>query len=386
MTHKSNKNSNTQPGTINEITGIADTFSSFAIIGLFVLAVFYTLFLAADFMIPVCAAILLNLIFSPIVRYLDKVGIKSAFGAAIVVLGLMGVIIGGFYSLSDPVTDWVSRIPNISKQIEDKVSLIRKPIENVKKASEEVEKITDVENKGQNSQEVVVKKPSLLSRLFGSLRYVVMQMSFVFILLYFLLSVSDMFKRKLIKVIPKLKNKLKAERVTAQIETSISHYLFTITVINVGLGISITIGLFLIGMPNPLLWGIMATLLNFIPYVGSIAGIIIVGIVSLIAFDDITHALISPAIYAALDILEGQIITPAVLSKRLTLNPVIVFVSVAFWAWFWGIAGALMAVPLIVIIKIICDHVEGLQSLGEFLSGDQKNAFVVASEKWDEKA
>lgn len=373
-----------QKDVSNELINFANTFSSFAIIGLFTLAVFYTLHFTADLMIPVCAAILLNLIFSPTVRYLDKLGIKPVFGAAVIVLLLTTTIIGGFYSLSEPVKDWVSRIPDFSQQIDNKVSIIKEPIENVQKASEEVEKITEVENDTNKSQEVVVKKPSLLSRLFGSLRYVAVQLAFILILLYFLLSVGDMFKHKLIKVIPRLKDKMKAERITTQIETSISHYLFTITVINVGLGIAIAAMLYLIEMPNPLLWGIMATLLNFVPYIGSIAGIVIVGTASLITYDSIAQALLAPAVYAALDILEAQLITPAILSQRLTLNPVVVFLAVAFWAWFWGIPGALMAVPLIVIIKIVCDYVEGLHALGEFLSGNQKKSFLRASENWDD--
>ncbi len=373
----------TRPAGKGDLLEMAKSASSFAVIGLFILACFYTLYLTADFMIPVAIAIMLNLILSPIPRFLGRHGVRPSISAAIVVISLMGLFIGAFYSLAEPMADWIGRIPEISKNLENKAAVLKKPIEDVQKASEKVEKIADVEDNKNASAEVVVKKPSLLSKLFGSLRYFAVQMALIFVLLYFMLAVGDLFKRKLIKVMPSLPDKLKAERITTEIEVSISRYLFTITLINAGLGAATGLGLYLIDMPNPLLWGIMAALLNFVPYLGAIAGIVIVGIVAMMTFDNVSHALLAPAIYAGLDILEAQIITPAILSQRLTLNPVVVFLTVAFWAWFWGVPGALMAVPLLVILKIICDHIESLQAIGEFLGGDKKHRLAVASQKWD---
>jgi predicted PurR-regulated permease PerM len=117
------------------------------------------------------------------------------------------------------------------------------------------------------------------------------------------------------------------------------------------------------------MWGVMAMLLNFVPYLGAAVGIVVVLIAGLVTFDSLSQALMAPAIYAGFNIIESQIVTPVVLGRRLTLNSVIVFLSVGFWGWIWGVPGALMAVPLLVILKVLCDHISQLSALGEFLSG-----------------
>jgi predicted PurR-regulated permease PerM len=122
-------------------------------------------------------------------------------------------------------------------------------------------------------------------------------------------------------------------------------------------------------MPNPILWGVMAAALNYIPYVGALVGIVIVAIVALVSLPSPGAALLPPALYFVTTIIEGQFLTPALVGKRLEMNTVVVFLAVAFWGWLWGVLGALMAVPILVSIRVLCDHLESLSSLGEFLSG-----------------
>ncbi len=126
-------------------------------------------------------------------------------------------------------------------------------------------------------------------------------------------------------------------------------------------------------MPNPILWGLMAALLNFLPYVGALVGVAVVGLVALVSFDSIGSALLAPALYFACTVVEGQFITPALVGRRLEMNTVAVFLSVAVWGWLWGVPGALMAVPLLVSVRVMCDHFEGLSALGEFLSARQQS-------------
>jgi len=133
------------------------------------------------------------------------------------------------------------------------------------------------------------------------------------------------------------------------------------------------------GMPNPVLWGVAAALLNFVPYVGAIGGILMVGMVALISFDSIAYAAIPPLLYVALSAIEGQFATPVFLGRRLELNSVAIFICVALWGWLWGIVGAIIAVPLLVTVKVFCDHFESLNSFGEFLSGQPSTIRAEAS-------
>ena len=189
-------------------------------------------------------------------------------------------------------------------------------------------------------------------------------------LLLFLLASGTMFYEKMIGVLPTFSDKKRALTIAYDVEREVSHYLLTITMINMGFGLFIAVAMSIIGMPNPVLWGVAgAALLNFVPYIGAVAGIVMVGLVSLISFDAISYAVIPPLIYTLAAVLEGQFITPILLGRRLELNPVAIFIFVALWGWAWGIVGAIIAVPLLVAVKVFCDHFDGLTSFGEFLSG-----------------
>jgi predicted PurR-regulated permease PerM len=185
----------------------------------------------------------------------------------------------------------------------------------------------------------------------------------------FLLASGTMFYEKMIGILPTLSDKKRALTIAYDVEREVSHYLLTITMINAGLGLFIAVAMSIIGMPNPILWGVAAALLNFVPYIGAVAGIVMVGLVSLISFDSITYVVIPPMIYAFAAVIEGQFITPVLLGRRLELNAVAIFIFVALWGWAWGIVGAIIAVPLLVSVKVFCDHFDGLKSFGEFLSG-----------------
>jgi len=189
----------------------------------------------------------------------------------------------------------------------------------------------------------------------------------MFTLLYFLLAAGDLFLRKLIKVLPSLSDKKRAVEIARQIESDISAYLTTVTAINVVLGLAVWGIMALIGIPNPLLWGVLAMVTNYIPYLGAVVMLAILAMVGFLTFDDVGQALLAPGAFVGLNILESYILTPVVLGRRLTLNPVVIVLGLTFWGWLWGIAGALLAVPIMVVFKIFCDHSEPLAPIGEFL-------------------
>lgn len=338
---------------------------SLALSGLLILACFYTLYFARAFFLPIVLALLLTFLLSPLVRGLKKLRIPEALGAGIVVLGLLGVLGVGVYELSGPVSDWMQQAPASLRKLERRVRDLKKPVQTVSKATEQVAKIAQVGGGAPASQ--VTSAPTLGARLLSQALDVAVSGVSMIILLYFLLAAEDMFLRKLIKVLPRVDDKKRAVDIARQIETEISAYLSTVTLINVALGLAVWGLMAWIGLPNPLLWGVMATVFNYIPYLGPLTVLAVLAGVGFLTFDDLPHALLPPGAFAAVTFVEAYLLTPMVLGRRLTLNPVVIFLALSFWGWLWGIAGAVMAVPIMVVFKIFCDHSEPLAPVGEFL-------------------
>ena len=336
--------------------------------GLFLLAIFYTFYFAREVLLPVVLALLLTLILSPAVRLLTKLRLPEPVGAAVIVVALITALGFGVYSLIDPATAWIEKVPETLKQIEDKVRGIKKSVQEVTKAADKVEEITRVEARPPAKTQVVPQKPSLFSRFLIGTQNVLISAAFTIVLLYFLLASGDMFLRKLVHVLPTLADKKRVVEVARAIQTDMARYLFTITCINCGLGIATGIAMYGFGMPNPVLWGAMVAVFNYVPYVGAGTSLTVLTAVAFLTFDQIGEVLRVPAVFFALTVLEGQILAPIFTGKRLTLNPVVIFLSMLFWGWLWGIIGALMAVPILMIFKICCDHIESLAPIGEFLS------------------
>ena len=346
--------------------------ANYSMVGLFVLALLVVLYHIGDFMVPVIGAILLNLILSPITRTMHRLHIPYPVSAVVIVVTLFALVAAGFYGLSSPISRWISAIPEAVAKIEAQMEDMGAPLQTVRRATSEVEKITsggDGDSRTTEPERVVVRQPSLTTRIFGSVTNMVLQTGLMFVLLYFLLAVGNLFQSKLIRIMPRLRDKLKAQHMAAAVVHDISIYLATITLINAVLGTAVGLALFALDFPNPLLWGVMAGLLNYVPYLGAVVGVSIVAVASFISIEPASAAILPPLSYAAINILEGQFITPSIVSRNLTLNPVVVFLSVSFFSWFWGIPGALMAVPILVIIKILSDYIVTLQPIGEFLSG-----------------
>jgi predicted PurR-regulated permease PerM len=192
----------------------------------------------------------------------------------------------------------------------------------------------------------------------------------VVVLLYFLLASGDLFLRKLVRVLPHPEDKKRAVEIARRLRQDISIYLRTITLINIGLGVAEGTAMHLLGMPNPMLWGVMATVFNFVPYLGAMAGIVVIAAVATLSFETPAQYILPPIVYFLLTALEGYFITPVIVGRRLTLNPVVILMGLFLWGWIWGIPGAVLAVPMLASFKIVCDHIPPLTPVGEFLGGD----------------
>ena len=340
--------------------------TSIAITGLFVLAFFYTLYFARAFFVPVVLALMLDFLLSPILRMLRRIRIPEPVGALLVLLGGVLVIATTLYSLADPIREWLVKAPVTVAKTRDELRQLRRPVDQVTRTAEQVKEAASPSATSRTT-EVVVKGPSLSERLFGTTQSIVTATIEVAILLYFLLASGDLFLQKLIKVLPQFRDKKRAVTIARETEASVSAYLFTMTLLNVGEGVIVAIAMALLGVPNAVLWGVLAVVLEYIPYVGAVVLTGILALVRLTTFDDPLRAMLVPAVYVAINFIQGNFLVPMVLGRRLTLNPVAIFIGLLFFWWIWGVAGAFLAVPMLATFKIFCDHIETLQPVGEFL-------------------
>jgi predicted PurR-regulated permease PerM len=335
-----------------------------ALVGLALLAVLYTLHLAQAFVLPIVLAILLNLLLSPVVRILRNYRIPAPLGAGILIVLVLGIVGFGAYRLTPAASAWVARAPESLATLQRKVQTLRRPMERMTRAAEQVEQATDMDKK---TPQVEIKGPSLTKQVFGGTTTVLSAAMVVIFLTYFLLAAGDLFLQKLVGLLPQFKDKKTAVRIVRDTEAQISSYLVITTMINAGVGVATGLALALLGMPNPVLWGVVAAVLNFVPYIGGLVNTVILTLAALLTFEDVGHALLVPVVFTAINILEGNLITPMIVGRRMRLNTVAVFIGLIFWWYLWGIPGALLAVPIMATIKIACDHIESLAPIGEFL-------------------
>lgn len=339
--------------------------TAISVLGLFILALFYTLYLARDFFLPLTLAWILSLILKPAVRALAKLHIPEAIGSAIVLLALVIPVLSGILLLAGPASAWMERVPEALEKVESQTRSMLSSASPITKAAESVQHLAD--KSGDDTPKVELKRPGLLNSAWHQAKGFVMFAAEVFILLFFFLAAGDVFALKLIQILPRLKEKKRAVEIFRDTEKGISQYLLSMTLVNLYEGVAIGVGLALLGMPNPVLWGVLACLANYIPYIGALVAGSIVTLVALVSLDSVSHGLIAPAIYFGVNF-SDNFIAPYILGRRLVLHPVVVFVAVMFWGWIWGIAGILLAVPILIVIKVICDHVPALAPFAEFLT------------------
>jgi predicted PurR-regulated permease PerM len=330
------------------------------LLGVLVIGIFYTLYFAKGLILPVLLALLLTALLKPIVYYLRRLRLPESVGAAVAVISLAGLVVTGVYQLSDPAAKWLDEGPIVLNQLRYKLYPLQKGIENAQETTDKIEEMTDIKGK---EERVVIKGPSLAKQVFGYAKSFALTAVIVLFLLYFFLGFG-IASIRCMSLDPILTSE-RSRWVTYldDIGGKISIYIQTLSLINLGLGLATTILMAILGMPNPILWGVLAALLNFIPYLGGMVTTSIIGIVSFITFDSWSRIVLPPALFLCLTGTEGMVVQTLTMGKRFSLNPVMVFLSFLIWGWLWGPFGVFFAVPILIAFKIVVDGEDRLKAI-----------------------
>jgi predicted PurR-regulated permease PerM len=340
------------------------------LLGIFVLLSFYTLYVAREILIPILFAFILNLLLQPAMGALTRLRLPRAIAALLMILVFFGAVGGIGVSISAPAAEWIAKAPESLTRLEQRLYFLKKPLAQLQDATKRVE---DMAQGNQGNVTVAVNSPGLSSLLLLNTQSFLVGLGVTVVLLFFLLVTGDMFLRRFVEIIPKFSNKKQLVDISQEIERNISGYLFTITLMNMAVGFLTGLAAYLFGMSDPILWGVAALLLNYLPIFGPLLGTGMLLLAGLVTFDSIWQALLPAGAYLIIHIIEGETITPMLLARRFILNPVLVIISIVFWYWMWGVAGALLAVPLLATLKIICDRIRPLAAFGHFLGAEARN-------------
>ena len=342
---------------------------SASLLTLALLACIYTLYFAKELLLPVTLALLFMLLLQAPMRLLTtRLRLPSPLAAALVILALFGCVGLMALAVSIPASDWIAKAPQTFAVLQEKLAFLKQPLAALQKVLHGVEQVTTANPSPQGGQPVTVQPGSgLLGEVFSGTTLTLSRTFTTIIVLFFLLSAGDRLLRGLVEVMPRFKEKRQVVEIAAEIEQSVSAYLLTVSLMNALVGVATGIAMWLCGLPNPLLWGVAAFLLNYIPILGPLTGVGMFFAAGLLSLAWPWQALLPPALYLLIHLLEGETITPMLLANRFTLNPVVVIVSLFFWHFLWGVPGAFLAVPLLATAKIVCDRIEPLRPLGHII-------------------
>ena len=327
------------------------------------IAVLACLYIPQDILLPVVLALVLKLLLQPLVNLLERLHAPKAAGALVALAVLLSIFVGLGTLLSSPAARWASELPQTWPQLQQKFAFIKDPVENVQRTLDQMGVQLE-------SPSALLSNPiGVVTAVFSGTGTVAAHLLETLLVLFYLLVFGETFLRRLVEVLPTFANKREAVEISLHVERDLSAYLLTIAIINGAVGCATAGVMWLCDVTAPVLWGVIAFCLNFIPILGPFCGIILFLAVGLISLGPVWAAFLPAALYFAIHVLEGEIATPLLLANRFTINPVAVILSLIFWYWMWGVPGAILAVPMLAIIKIICDRLRPFRAFGHLLEG-----------------
>lgn len=322
------------------------------------IAIMAVCYFASAIILPIVLAFVLKMLLQPGMRAFDRLRIPRSIGALLLIIGVFAVIVALGAAMSGPAADWAGKLPEGMARLEDRLKFLARPLHTLQTF------LSQFDGNASSSD-----GPSLSATLMKGTQHFASGFFETLLVLYFLLISGDTFLRRLVEIVPNFRDKRRVVEMSQQIEDNVSAYLITITVMNALVGVATGVAMYLCGLGDPLLWGAIAFALNYVPIMGPAAGVALFLMAGLLTIDPLLQALLPAGLYLLIHLVEGESVTPMLLARRFTLNPVLVIISLIFWFWMWGVPGAILAVPMLAIAKIVCDGVKPLNPLGRFLEG-----------------
>lgn len=354
-----------------EAVAVARPFRPRASLPLVVLAsmaVLAAMYVARDVLVPIAFAILLALFLRPVMRRMRKLHLPDGLSALILITAVVALFVAGLVTLAGQAQTWLAQAPTTLERVSAMLPKRSGPVEDLRQASDAVESMA-TSDKAEKPVLVTMKSSEGTLTLLGTSSHFVGAAVIVFVLGYFLLAFSDTLLKQTMAAQSSFGNKRNVVAVLQNVERGVSRYLLTITAINIGLGVATGIAMWLLGIPNPVLWGVLATTANYVPHVGAFLCMCVLFFVGAVTHGSLASGAGVAATFAVLTSIESYFLTPMVLSKSLQLSPVAVILAILFWGWLWGVGGGLMAAPLLTLMKIVCDQFDSLHGVAGLLSG-----------------
>ncbi len=343
------------------------------IFGIFSILLLQSLVWASNFLIPVTTAILGYFVLNRPRRWLECIGVRPVVSATIFTSILSLLIALLLVQLSTPTAQFIEDLPSLMEQIKEKLSSAGGTMEAINDAAVAAEGIV-AQTDEETVQVEVISHTGIAATLLSLAPGFLSRILFALILLFFLVASGDMFLTKTVQSFDRFSDKRRAVEVLHSVEDRLGYYLGGITLINLGLGACIALAMSLWGLPSALVLGFMAFGLNFVPFLGGLFGATIAAALAFVSLDGVWPAAGVFLTYVALTSIEGQFITPLLISRRMRLNTTVVFLSVAFFAWIWSVMGMIVALPILIVVKIACDETQSLRTIGRFLGDIEGDA------------
>jgi predicted PurR-regulated permease PerM len=335
--------------------------------GLFMIAVMAVLYVAAEIVLPLILAIILKLLLQPLVRLLERIHIPRAVGAIFAVLLVLLAFGGTISMLAGPAAAWAGKLPQAIPKLKDSLSFLQEPIDAAQRMMKQIESFAG--EAGSAGQGPSMRPASLVGALLSGSASATSGLLTTLLILFYMLVSGETFLRRVVEILPRFRDKRQAVELSLHIERDVSAYLLTVSCINALVGLATGCVMWLCGLDNPVLWGAVAFVLNFVPILGAMVGIVVFLMASVLSLGVTWAALLPVGLYFGIHVIEGEFATPMFLARRFTINPVALILALIFWYWMWGVAGAILAVPLLAITKIVCDDLRPLRAFGHLLEG-----------------
>jgi predicted PurR-regulated permease PerM len=317
-----------------------------------IVALPFALRAGAEFFLPVTAALVVAVALVPLLDWFERRGIPSRLASALCILIFLTLTVFAIGSIVLPAIDWVALIPERIGKVQAALNPLLDLYKNFDRFVERI--VSQIAINPQSSRTVAIETPNSISSLLAtSAPHLLIQLFFALLVIFFFLSGWTAMRKKTIVSRGSFEGALVTARVIQQVVESTSTYLGTITVINVALGTLTALIIWQLGMTSPVMWGGIVAVLNYIPYLGPIASALLLFFGGLMVFPDAWSAMLPPMVFIGLHLVEANLITPMIVGERLEINPLAILISLSFWSWVWGTTGALLAVPLLIIMKQI---------------------------------